>query len=60
MNQLREQLQEETARRPEGIFRTNQGDLLVRKVGTRNVDAYNLHWGKGVKMTLQEFKEAAL
>ena len=57
---LRQIVQEETARRPEGVFKTDQGDLLVRKIGTRNVDAYNLHLGKGVKMTLQEFKEAAL
>lgn len=55
MKELKKKIEEEILRLPEGIVKTDNGDLLVDKIGTKLVHVYNLHKKKHEKYTLKEF-----
>ena len=60
MKELRKKIEEEVLGLPEGVVKTNNGDLLVNKVGTKLVHVYNLHKQKYEKYTLKDFAYFAL
>ena len=55
MKELRKKIKEEVLRLPEGIVKTDVGDLLVNKVGTKLVHVYNLHKQKKEQYALKDF-----
>ena len=55
MKELRKKIESKILGLPEGIVKTDEGDLLVSKVGTKLVHVYNLHRRKHEKYTLEEF-----
>ena len=60
MKELKKKIEEEVLGLPEGIVKTDIGDLLVNKVGTKLVHVYNLHKQKHEKYTLKDFAFFAL
>ena len=55
MKELKKKIEEKILGLPEGIVKTDSGDLLVNKIGTKLVHVYNLHKQKHEKYTLKEF-----
>ena len=55
MKELRKKIEAKILGLPEGIVKTDIGDLLVNKVGTKLVHVYNLHKQKKEQYTLKEF-----
>ena len=55
MKDLRKKIEAKVLGIPEGIVKTDNGDLLVKTVGTKFVTVYNLHKQKHEKYTLKEF-----
>ena len=55
MKELKKKIEEEVLGLPEGIVKTDVGDLLVSKVGTKVVHVYNLHKQKKEQYTLKDF-----
>lgn len=55
MKELKKKIEEEILGLPERIVKTDIGDLLVNKVGTKFVHVYNLHKQKHEKYTLKDF-----
>jgi hypothetical protein len=55
MKELRKKIEKEVFGLPEGIVKTDNGDLLVSKVGTRLVHVYNLHKQKKERYPLKDF-----
>ena len=55
MKELRKKIEGKILGLPEGIVKTDNGDLLVNKVGTKLVHVYNLHKQKKEQYTLKEF-----
>ena len=55
MKEIRKKIEEKILGLPEGIVKTDNGDLLVNKVGTRLVHVYNLHKQKKEQYTLKDF-----
>ena len=55
MKELRKEIEEKVLGLPEGIVKTDEGDLLVNKIGTKLVHVYNLHKQKKEQYTLKEF-----
>ena len=43
MKELRKKIEGRVLGLPEGIVKTDSGDLLVNKIGTKLVHVYNLH-----------------
>lgn len=60
MKELKKKIEERVLGLPEGIVKTDVGDLLVNKVGTRLIHVYNLHRQKHEKYTLKDFAYFAL
>lgn len=60
MKELRKKIEEETLGLPEGIAKTDVGDLLVNKVGTKFVQVYNLHKQRHERYMLKDFAFFAL
>lgn len=60
MKELRKKIEEETLRLPEGIVKTDVGDLLVKTIGAKYVQVYNLHRQKHEKYALKDFAYFAL
>lgn len=55
MKELRKAIKAKVWGLPEGIVKTDDGDLLVKTVGTKYVTVYNLHKQKKEQYTLKEF-----
>jgi hypothetical protein len=55
MKELRKKIEKEVFGLPEGIVKTDNGDLLVSNVGTRLVHVYNLHKQKKERYPLKDF-----
>ena len=55
MKELRKKIEAKILGLPEGIVKTDNGDLLVNTIGTKLVHVYNLHKQKHEKYTLEEF-----
>lgn len=55
MKELKRKIEEEILGFPEKIVKTDNGNLLVRTVGSKFVTVYNLHKQKYEKYTLKEF-----
>jgi hypothetical protein len=60
MKELRKKIEGKILGLPEGIVKTDIGDLLVNKVGTKLVHVYNLHRRKYEKYALKDFAFFAL
>jgi len=60
MKELKKKIEEEILGLPEGIVKTDEGDLLVNKVGTKFVHVYNLHKQKNEQHKLKDFAYFAL
>ena len=60
MKELKKKIKEEVLSLPEGIVKTDVGDLLVNTIGTKLVHVYNLHKQKYEKYTLKDFAFFAL
>jgi hypothetical protein len=60
MKELKKKIEEEIFGLPEGIVKTDNGDLLVNKIGTKFVHVYNLHKQKNEKYTIKDFAFFAL
>lgn len=60
MKELKKKIKEEVLGLPEGIVKTDNGDLLVNKIGTKFVHVYNLHKQKKEQYTLKDFAYFAL
>ncbi len=55
MKELKKKIEAEVLGLPEKIVKTDNGDLLVKTVGTKFVHVYNLHKQKKEQYTLKEF-----
>jgi hypothetical protein len=55
MKELKKKIEEKILGLPEGIVKTDNGNLLVNKIGTKFVHVYNLHKRKHEKYTLKDF-----
>jgi len=55
LKELKKKIEAKILGLPEGIVKTDSGDLLVNKIGTKLVHVYNLHKQKHEKYTLKEF-----
>ena len=55
MKELKKQIGAKVLGLPEGIVKTDEGDLLVNKIGTKLVHVYNLHKQKNEQYTLKDF-----
>jgi len=55
MKELKKKIEERVLGLPEKICKTDIGDLLVNKIGTKLVHVYNLHKQKKEQYTLKEF-----
>ena len=55
MKELKKKIEEEILSLPERIVKTDVGDLLVNKIGTKLVHVYNLHKQKHEQYTLKDF-----
>ena len=55
MKELKKKIEEKILGLAEGIVKTDSGDLLVNKIGTKLVHVYNLHKQKHEKYTLKAF-----
>jgi chaperonin cofactor prefoldin len=53
--EIKKAIKEEILKLPEGIVKTDVGDLLVKTVGSKFVHVYNLHKRKYEKYTLKGF-----
>ena len=60
MKELRKKIEGKILGLPEGIVKTDNGDLLVNKVGTKLVHVYNLHKQKYEQYLLKDFAYFAL
>ena len=60
MKDLRKKISASILGLPEGIVKTDIGDLKVDKIGTKFISVYNLHRQKYEKYTLKEFAFFAL
>jgi hypothetical protein len=60
MKELRKKIEGKILGLPEGIVKTDIGDLLVNKVGTKLVHVYNLHRRKYEQYLLKDFAFFAL
>ena len=60
MKELRKEIEEKVLGLAEGIVKTDEGDLLVNKIGTKLVHVYNLHKQKYEKYTLKNFASFVL
>lgn len=60
MKELKKKIEEKILGLPEGIVKTDNGDLLVNKIGTKLVHVYNLHKQKYEKYTIKDFAFFAL
>ncbi len=60
MKELRKKIEAEVLGLPERIVKTDVGDLLVNKIGTKFVTVYNLHKQKNEQYTLKDFAFFAL
>jgi len=59
MKELKKKIEEEILGL-EGIVKTDVGDLLVNKIGTKIVHVYNLHKKRSEQYTLKDFAFFAL
>ena len=55
MKELRKKIEGKVLGLPEGIVKTDSGDLLVNKIGTKFIHVYNLHKQKHEKYALKDF-----
>ena len=55
MKELKKKIEAKILGLPEGIVKTDYGDLSVNKIGTKLVHVYNLHKQKKEQYTLKEF-----
>ena len=55
MKELRKKIEEKLSGLPEGIVKTDIGDLLVSSVGTKVVHVYNLHKQKKERYPIKDF-----
>ncbi len=55
MKELKKKIEAKIFGLPEGIVKTDNGDLLVKTIGTKFVTVYNLHKQKKEQYTLKEF-----
>jgi hypothetical protein len=55
LKELKKKIEEKTLGLAEGIVKTDEGDLLVNKIGTKLVHVYNLHKQKNEQYTLKDF-----
>ena len=60
MKKLRKKIEAKVLGLPERIVKTDEGDLLVNKIGTKLVHVYNLHKQKNEQYTLKDFAFFAL
>ena len=60
MKELKKKIEAKILGLPEGIAKTDIGDLLVNKIGTKLVHVYNLHKKRSEQYTLKEFAFFAL
>jgi hypothetical protein len=60
MKELKKKIEEEVLAIPEGIVRTDVGNLLVKKIGYKFVHVYNLHKSKHEKYLLKDFASFVL
>jgi len=60
MKELRKKIEGKILGLPEGIAKTDVGDLLVNKVGTKFVQVYNLHKQRHERYMLKDFAFFAL
>jgi hypothetical protein len=60
MKELRKKIEAEVLGLPEGIVKTDNGDLMVNTIGTKLVHVYNLHKQKNEQYTLKDFAFFAL
>lgn len=57
---LKKKIEEEVLGFPKGVVATDNGDLLVKTVGTKFVHVYNLHKQKNEQYLLKDFAYFAL
>ena len=55
MKELKKKIEAKVLSLPEGVVKTDSGDLLVNKIGTKLVHVYNLHKQKNEQYTLKDF-----
>ena len=55
MKELKKKIGEEILGLPEKIVKTDVGDLLVDKIGTKFVHVYNLHKKRSEKHAIKDF-----
>ncbi len=55
MKELKKKIEAKILGLTEGIVKTDSGDLLVNKIGTKFVHVYNLHKQKNEQYTLKDF-----
>ena len=60
MKELKKKIEEKILGLPEQIVKTDEGDLLVNKIGTKLVHVYNLHKQKNEQYTIKEFASFVL
>ena len=60
MKELKKRVEAEILGLPEGIVKTDIGDLLVDTIGTKFVHVYNLHKKRSEQYTLKDFAFFAL
>jgi hypothetical protein len=60
MKELRKEIEAKVLGLPEGVVKTDNGDLLVNTIGTKFVHVYNLHKQKTEKYALKDFASFVL
>ena len=55
MKELKKKVEAKILGLPEQIVKTDEGDLLVNKIGTKLVHVYNLHKQKKEQYTIKDF-----
>ena len=60
MKELKKKIEREILSLPEKIVKTDSGDLLVNKIGTKLVHVYNLHKQRYEQYLLKDFAFFAL
>jgi hypothetical protein len=60
LKELKKRVEEEILNLPEGIVKTDIGDLKAHKIGTKFVHVYNLNKQRSEQYTLKDFAFFAL
>ena len=60
MKEIRKKIEEKVLGLPERIVKTDNGDLMVDKIGTKFVHVYNLHKQKYEQYAIKDFAQFVL